>query len=264
MEKDNILIKDLCKSFGKKEVLINLTYNFELGNIYCIKGKNGSGKTTLLKILLKMIRYNSGNIKTNLKISGLIEGANGYSDICVYDQLKYLLGDSDEIKEEIEKYAKMFNIYDSLNKSFNKLSLGMKQKVALIYAFIIDCDVILLDEPTISLDMESCHLLNKLIIEKKNLGKCIIICSHDSYFLNVFKDSINLDLIDGKLVNHISNNLISVVLTCRNPDFKELLEGRSIDYLLDDNSYSFECDMDLINYAINNREEYEIHSISFR
>lgn len=264
MGKDSISIKNLCKNFKDKEVLKDLSYNFEIGNIYCIKGKNGSGKTTLFKILLKLINYNSGKINTNLKISGLIEEASGYKDISVFEQLIYLLGNSKVVREKIEEYAKLFNIVDALNKPFSKLSLGMKQKVALIYIFINDCDVILLDEPTISLDIDACHTLKELIIEKKKLGKCIIICSHDSYFLNVFKDSINLNLIDGKLEVYENNNLISIIIACRNPKFKDLLKEKSIDYINENNSYNFECDMDLINYIINKREEYEIQSITFR
>lgn len=263
MEKDLIDINNLCKSYKNNVVLKNLTYKFYKGNIYCIKGKNGSGKTTLFKILLNLIKYESGTINTDLKISGLIEESNGYKDISVLEQLIYLLNDKSKLNE-IKEYAKIFNIEDSLNKSFYKLSLGMKQKVALIYIFLNDSDVILLDEPTISLDSESCLILNDLVLKKKNEGKLVIISSHDSYFLNIFNDSINLNLIDGNLVENIIKDLKEFHITCRNPRFKDFLEEKSINYEQDNTTYKVECYEDIINEIIKEREKYELISIVFK
>lgn len=262
MQELSIEINNLNKSFNKNKVLIDLNCKFEKGNIYFIKGQNGSGKTTLFKILLGLINYDSGVINNPMSISGLVEEASGYGDMSAINQLKYLLGNSPEISKKITELAKRFNIEDALTKRFSELSLGMKQKIMLIYAFLVKCECLLLDEPTNSLDSETCKTLTELIIEKKKENKIIIICSHDSYFYSVFDDSKNLELRDGKLIP-INRTLISVLVKS-NKDLSKYLIDNNIKFNNLENEYYIDCNKSFFNDLVILREEYEITDISFR
>lgn len=265
MQKCNLVeIKDLSKSFKKNKVLDLICYTFEPGKIYCIKGKNGAGKSTLFKIMMGFMNYDNGSILTNsCHISGIIEESCGYNYFTVLEHLTFLLGRDEDTKNKINKLAEMFDFSNKLNEKFGKLSMGMKQKVALIYAFIVDCDYLLLDEPTTSLDSLSCVVLKNLINDKIKSGKSVIISSHDSYFIKTL-NGINLLLEDGKLnlLNELVDN-ISVSLCCKNTDFKLFLEDNNLKYDYIKGYYNFECNDDFIHKLIDVKEQYEIQNISF-
>lgn len=182
------------KRYKKKIVLNNINLKFEDGKMYGILGVNGSGKSLILKALSGYIKLNEGKVLQNsLEIRGkennyisnagiIIETPVMINDYTVSENLEYLKSKTNYNKEEIdlEKWYKYFEIENFKNDRFSELSLGTKQKVALIQAFMHNPQNLLLDEPFNGLDKKSVKKLKELLIEEKKKGKLIIIVTHNN------------------------------------------------------------------------------------
>lgn len=257
MKRIIIKLNNITLSYDKnKDIIKNLSYEFNGPGLYIIKGRNGSGKSTLLKAMLNQIKLNGGEISATSIPYGIIEDACGYSNLSVKDQLDYLA------KNEIDK-----ELYDSLlidehkNKTFNKISLGTKQKLMVLNVFSSDNDILLFDEPTIALDQESLDIfIEKVNKEKEN--KLIIIATHDYYFINKLNPS-EILLLNNKLEKVESNNKILVNVTVRNNKFNEYLENNNILYSINNNDYTIEVTDEELDGILKLRKEYEILNISF-
>lgn len=257
MKRIIIKLNNITLSYDKnKDIINNLSYEFNGPGLYIIKGRNGSGKSTLLKAMLNQIKLNGGEISATSIPYGIIEDACGYSNLSVKDQLDYLA------KNEIDK-----ELYDSLlidehkNKTFNKISLGTKQKLMVLNVFSSDNDILLFDEPTIALDQESLDIfIEKVNKEKEN--KLIIIATHDYYFINKLNPN-EILLLNNKLEKAESNNKILVNVTVRNNKFNEYLENNNILYSINNNDYTIEVTDEELDGILKLRKEYEILNISF-
>ncbi len=257
MKRIIIKLNNITLSYDKnKDIINNLSYEFNGPGLYIIKGRNGSGKSTLLKAMLNQIKLNGGEISATSIPYGIIEDACGYSNLIVKDQLDYLA------KNEIDK-----ELYDSLlidehkNKTFNKISLGTKQKLMVLNVFSSDNDILLFDEPTIALDQESLDIfIEKVNKEKEN--KLIIIATHDYYFINKLNPN-EILLLNNKLEKVESNNKILVNVTVRNNKFNEYLENNNILYSINNNDYTIEVTDEELDGILKLRKEYEILNISF-
>lgn len=182
------------KRYKKKIVLDDINLKFEDGKMYGILGVNGSGKSLILKALSGYIKLNEGKVLQNsLEIRGkennyisnagiIIETPVMINDYTVSENLEYLKSKTNYNKEEIdlEKWYKYFEIENFKNDRFSELSLGTKQKVALIQAFMHNPQNLLLDEPFNGLDKKSVRKLKELLIEEKKKGKLIIIVTHNN------------------------------------------------------------------------------------
>lgn len=182
------------KKYKKKIVLDNINLKFEDGKMYGILGVNGSGKSLILKALSGYIKLNEGKVLQNsLEIRGkennyisnagiIIENPVMINDYTVSENLEYLKSKTNYNKDEIdlEKWYKYFEIENFKDDRFSELSLGTKQKVALIQAFMHNPQNLLLDEPFNGLDKKSVRKLKELLIEEKKKGKLIIIVTHNN------------------------------------------------------------------------------------
>lgn len=182
------------KRYKKKIVLNNINLKFEDGKMYGILGVNGSGKSLILKALSGYIKLNEGKVLQNsLEIRGkennyisnagiIIENPVMINDYTVSENLEYLKSKTNYNKDEIdlEKWYKYFEIENFKDDRFSELSLGTKQKVALIQAFMHNPQNLLLDEPFNGLDKKSVRKLKELLIEEKKKGKLIIIVTHNN------------------------------------------------------------------------------------
>lgn len=183
-------IIDGVKKYGSKTVLNNINYKFEDGKMYGITGANGSGKTLILKSLAGFIKYTTGRVMQNgkeirknnnyIENAGIIiENPILVNDFTINQNLEYLKKQSvnaDEI--DLEKWYKFFNIQEYKDVKFKNLSLGTKQKVGLIQAFMHEPQNILLDEPFNALDKENVKAVQEYLIQKRNEGKLVIIITH--------------------------------------------------------------------------------------
>lgn len=198
---DILEIKNATKYYFYKNKKIyannNICLKIKESDIVGFLGKNGTGKTTLIKNICNLIRLDSGQIYIKHKdiyenpkivhenIGVVLEGArNLYNFLTVDYNLKYFSYlnkiNASELDKRINNLIEMFELTDKRNQVVNNLSRGMQQKVAIMIAMLKNPDILILDEPTLGLDVVSKikmkNLLKKL---KEDCGKTIIISSHD-------------------------------------------------------------------------------------
>lgn len=203
---NKLIVNKVSKRY-KKTILYNFSYEFNQGKIIGIVGPSGSGKSTLLSMIANdikkykgIITYNDLDIKT-LKNYTFLNVGYVYQNHQLLEELTALENVSlyfDLIKEKKEKYYytiknlfKEFKVLHTLNIKVKHLSLGEKQRIALIRAFIKNPDILLLDEPTSSLDSNSRDLLFDHLNKIKK-DKIIIIVSHDLNVIERFDEVIDL------------------------------------------------------------------------
>lgn len=169
-------------SYSKKknEILKSINFTIKEGEILGLVGENGAGKSTLLKILAGMLKPSEGNlIFFDTNIGFLIEEPNLYPYKTGRDHLEYIMKINNCFnKVELNNLANLLDIEDILDKKIKKYSLGMKQKLGIISAAIGNQSLIILDEPTNSLDYNTIPKLRNLIAYLNSQGKTIIITSH--------------------------------------------------------------------------------------
>jgi ABC transporter, ATP-binding protein len=178
------------KKYKNLEVLSDINLKFEDGKMYAIIGANGSGKSLILKALSGYNKLTSGKVlqdgneikKNNNYIEDagiIIENPVMVNEYTINENLEYLKKMSENNKEiDLEKWYKYFEIEEYKEKRFSELSLGTKQKVALIQAFMHNPKNILLDEPFNALDKKAVIKVKELLLEEKKKGKLIVIITH--------------------------------------------------------------------------------------
>lgn len=173
-----IELTDITKKFRRKVVLDGLDLSVGSGQNMMIFGRNGCGKTTLLKIIVGQIQKYGGEVRyeDSLRISSLIETPRFFEYWTGADNLFYFLSES-ELKNT-DKYIDLFEMRDDIERKVHSYSLGMKQKLLLILALSRDFDLLILDEPYISLDESSVHKLDGAIADAVAMKKSVITVSH--------------------------------------------------------------------------------------
>ncbi len=203
----NIELNLLEKSYHKKIIFRNLSAKFESGGRYGIAGHNGSGKSTLLKILAGLITPNSGSIsystaENSIPVESIFEHINyaaPYLDLPVDLSFYELLNFHFSIKKRYESISN-----EAINESLQlpsdmpirQFSSGMLQRAKLALAFFTASDIILLDEPTETLDEQGFQLYRRLL-ETYSRQRTTIIASN--------KEEDFIDCISILKVNHYSN-----------------------------------------------------------
>ena len=180
-------IKDLKKSFKAKEVLKNLNLSIKEGEIVCLLGNNGAGKTTLINCILRMIQADSGSILLDgrdiftyknkeyfSKVNALLESSvNVYDYLTGWQNIEYFSGllNIDSGNEKIKTYISLFELEEAIHEAVGTYSRGMRQKLALLIALMSTPKLLLLDEPTLGLDIQSklsvIQILNTIIKTEK-------------------------------------------------------------------------------------------------
>ena len=178
------------KKYKNLEVLNDINLKFEDGKMYALIGANGSGKSLILKALSGYNKLTSGKVLQNgneirknnnyIEDAGIIiENPVMVNEYTITENLEYLKKMSENSKDiDLEKWYKYFEIEEYKEKRFSELSLGTKQKVALIQAFMHNPQNILLDEPFNALDKKAVIKVKELLLEEKKKGKLIVIVTH--------------------------------------------------------------------------------------
>lgn len=187
-------IDNLTKIYGDKKAVDNLSLHIMPGEIYGFIGHNGAGKTTTLKSVAGILRFDEGEIhidgksvKTQpLECKRITAYIPDNPDLYDYmTGIKYLNFISDifgvsaaERSERIKKYADLFEITGDLAQPIAAYSHGMKQKLAIIAAWIHDPKLIIMDEPFVGLDPKAAHLLKEMMREVCDNGGAIFFSTH--------------------------------------------------------------------------------------
>lgn len=187
-------ISNLTKIYGDKRAVDSLNLHIQRGEIYGFTGHNGAGKTTTIKCACGILNFEEGEIyiagkslkenpiECKRKLAYIPDNPDLYEFLSGEGYLNFIAdvyGISKEDRErDIKKYAQMFEIYDNLGDSVSSYSHGMKQKLALISAFIHRPELIIMDEPFVGLDPKASHLLKSLMREHCNAGGSIFFSTH--------------------------------------------------------------------------------------
>ena len=187
-----IIIDNLTVSYQyEKNVLSGLKINLETDKIHGLVGLNGAGKTTLLNTIFGLIKQTAGTInfnnqKINKKQIGYLETENFfYSDITGNEYISLFENKS----FELENWNEIFEL--PLNALIENYSTGMKKKLALLGILKLDKPILILDEPFNGLDLETCKVLQLIILRLKEKGKMIIVTSHILESLTTICDEIH-------------------------------------------------------------------------
>lgn len=223
-----IKIVNISKSYGSKEVLKNISVNFNFGKVYGIAGKNGSGKTTLFNCIAGLEKY-LGTIESDLSnlkehIGFLQTEPYFFTKITAKEYLQ-LFGNARNLKTiDFESW----NIFDlPLNQYASTYSTGMKKKLALTAVLLQGNEVFILDEPFNGVDIHSNIIITGIIKKLKELNKIVIISSHIFSTLNDTCDEIYL-LENGLITRKVIREEFSQF----EQEIKDFVLGNRIDNLL--------------------------------
>ena len=189
-----LYIQHLTKRYGEKKAVDDLSLHIAPGEIYGFIGHNGAGKTTTLKSVVGILQFDQGeitiggkSIKTDpLACKRLLAYIPDNPDL--YDYMtgsKYLnfIADifgvgAEERQERIRKYADLFELTDDLAQPIAAYSHGMKQKLAIISAWLHQPKLIIMDEPFVGLDPKAAHILKSMMREVCDQGGAIFFSTH--------------------------------------------------------------------------------------
>ena len=213
-------LNNISKHFNtdkKIKVLKNLSYNFNKGKMYSLMGPSGSGKSTLLNLISLIDKPTLGSIKFNDELVNLID--NRKNDIfraknigIVYQQNNLLpdftalenvylanlsINNKDSAVNKAKDLLKKIGLSNRLNHFPSQLSGGECQRVAIARAIINDPEIILADEPTGSLDLNTAKDIFKLLEDQKKPNRLIIFATHNRFFAN--KADLLLEMSDGSI-----------------------------------------------------------------
>ena len=187
-------ITNLTKCYGEKRAVDDLTLHIAPGEIYGFIGHNGAGKTTTLKCAVGILRFDSGEIEIN--------GISVKSDPTACKRLIAYIPDNPDIyefmtgirylnfvadiygvsaadrAERIRRYGDAFELTGDLAQPVSAYSHGMKQKLAIISAWLHDPKLIIMDEPFVGLDPKAAHLLKQMMREVCDAGGAIFFSTH--------------------------------------------------------------------------------------
>lgn len=211
-----LIVKNVNKSFGDKHVVDNISFSLEEPGVFGLLGTNGAGKTTTIRMILGIIKKDSGEItwngkavtRGNVNFGYLPEERGLYPKSTIYDQLVYFANLKGLDKRAADKAVKMWldklNLMEYINSPAEKLSKGNQQKVQFITAMLHDPDLIVLDEPFSGLDPLNTEILSKIMKDLVKSGKYIIMSSHQMSVIEEFCSNLVI-LNRGKTV--LSGNL---------------------------------------------------------
>jgi len=219
-----LTLKNISKHFNtekKIKVLKNLSYNFYKGKTYSLMGPSGSGKSTLLNLISLIDRPTLGSIKFNNnsinftdnkkndifrseKIGIVYQQNNLLPDFTALENV-YLANlsinnNKDVALAKAKDLLKKIGLSNRLNHFPSQLSGGECQRVAIARAIINDPEIILADEPTGSLDLNTAKEIFQLLNNQKKPNRLIIFATHNRFFAN--KADYLLEMIDGSIKNN--------------------------------------------------------------
>ncbi len=187
-------IEHLTKLYGEKKAVDDLSLHIRAGEIYGFIGHNGAGKTTTLKAAVGILEFDRGDIFVDGKsirqeplackreMAYIPDNPDLYEYMTGIKYLHFIADiygvDAQTRRERIRKYADLFALTDDLGQAIAAYSHGMKQKLAIIAAWIHQPRLILMDEPFVGLDPKAAHILKGMMRELCESGGAIFFSTH--------------------------------------------------------------------------------------
>ena len=232
-------IKGLSKRFKNVNVVDNLSFTVNEGEIVGLLGENGAGKTTTLRMISTMLKPTEGSVVVNgydvIKQSDKVRNEIGIlfgGDVGIYDRLTakeniqyfgrlYGMTD-DEINNRIEELSKDLDMQEYIDRRAGKFSRGMKQKVSIARTIVHSPKVMLFDEPSTGLDVSAARVIHDFIIKCKGENKTILLSSHSMREVEKLCDRVVI-INKGKLVEQGTVNELKT--RYKNEDLEEVFVG---------------------------------------
>ena len=215
-KKTTILIEDLYKSYGEKEVLLGLNLEVHEGELFGFIGRNGIGKSTTIDCMIGAKKFNKGRIELNgydivkdpidaKKSLGYVASEpTCYEEMTGYDYLEFVASiygmTEGDFRRNSEYLCNRLQLnLDELNNPISDYSHGMKQKLCLVASLIHSPKVWVLDEPTVGLDIMAVAELKKMLREYANHNNTVFVTSHNIELVSKICDKVAI-INDGKVV----------------------------------------------------------------
>lgn len=202
-DETGIVVEHIYKSFGRENVLNDVSLTIKRGEIFGVAGNNGSGKTVLMKCICGFMKPDKGVIYVNgrrigkdcdfpdslgmiIETPGFIPNLSGYKNLKILADLKAKIG-----KAQINESIKKVGLDPNLKKAVAKYSLGMRQRLGIAQAIMENPDVLILDEPFNGLDRTGVLHMRGLLKELKSQGKSILLASHNAQDIEELCDNVH-------------------------------------------------------------------------
>lgn len=208
-------IENLTKKFGDKKAVDSLSLHIEPGEIYGFIGHNGAGKTTTIKSIVGILKFDEGEIlvdgmsvkenpiECKKKIAYIPDNPDLYEFMTGISYLNFIADiynvSSQDRTERIKKYGDLLELTDDLAQPISAYSHGMKQKLAIISAWIHNPKLIIMDEPFVGLDPKSSHILKEMMRDVCDKGGAIFFSTHVLEVAEKLCDKIAI-IKNGKLI----------------------------------------------------------------
>lgn len=210
-----IVLEGLTKHYGDLEALSDLSLEVRPGEIYALLGPNGAGKTTALRCLATLLKPTSGTasvgdsdvqrhpLRVRSRIGFLASSMGLYERLSARELVTYfgrLQGmDEERLKKRVDELAELFGLDDFRGRYCGRLSTGQRQRVALARAIVHDPSALILDEPTLGLDVLSGETIYRFMAEERSRGKAILFSTHQMAEVELLADRVGV-LSRGRLV----------------------------------------------------------------
>lgn len=278
-------VKNVSKNYGEKKAVDNISFTMDKPGAFGLLGTNGAGKTTSIRMILGILKKDSGEItwnkkqveRKNVNFGYLPEERGIYPKTKVYDQLMYfakLKGmKKQDANKSIREWLKKLEVEEYINMPAEKLSKGNQQKVQFITAVMHNPELIVLDEPFSGLDPINTEILRNAIIELIGQGRYIIMSSHQMSIIEEFcSDLIILDrgktVLQGNL-NEIKSSYKAnklEVQTLENID--RIIKDEGLEIIFSkDNSYEIKINSEEDGYKLYNslaREKIKVNKYEIK
>ncbi len=216
-------VSNLCKKIGKKEILKDVSFEINEGEILAFIGPNGAGKTTTIKCILGLQKMTSGNITINgfdiskdfvkaiSKVGCIVESPDVYMYLTGLENIRLQASLYDNVtEEEIEHVIKLVGLDARINTQVSKYSLGMRQRLGIAISLLNNPNLLILDEPTNGLDPEGIKSLRELLLKLSRQKIGILISSHNLSELESFCNKVCI-ISEGKIIKESSIETIKQV-----------------------------------------------------
>jgi len=203
-----ITLKELTKTFDKRVVVDSVSLDIPSGVVYGLIGPNGAGKTTIVRMLSTLLRPTSGTAIVNgfdvlthqLQVKGSIgvlpEDTGLYDRLTAVETLEFYGGvqglQGEALRKRIDELLLILNLHDRRNDRVGKFSRGMRQKLALARALIHDPPVLLLDEPTLGVDVMSTRAIRDYVKQVAQQGKTVLLTTNNMYEAQLLCSSLTI------------------------------------------------------------------------